>query len=253
MRTTKELTGYLSLIEQNLGINPTFIYNEGWMLRLVLQWFSVHKNIEHCLSIKEGRRWYSEAKLSSQFLATQRGDKQAESYTTADAVYGDIVIGNEGKTDVKLNDSCRQFVVVESKMSSSYSEGITNAPTYNQAARTVACMSKVIALSGQPVATIGDIAFYTLAPKSQIAKVKTFQEFTDVDHIRDTVQNRIADRADAASHQKWHDEYFEPLLSKIKIELISWEDVIDFITKQDSTSGSELSGFYTNCLRYNKV
>ena len=58
---------------------PTDLYNEGWMLRLVLDWFSQNPMIQHELRFCEGSDWYSEALLPSAFLARKRGDGLAES------------------------------------------------------------------------------------------------------------------------------------------------------------------------------
>jgi hypothetical protein len=58
---------------------PTLLYNEGWLLRLVLDWFSRHDVQGHPLSFGAGARWFSEALLPSAFLARHRGDRLAES------------------------------------------------------------------------------------------------------------------------------------------------------------------------------
>jgi hypothetical protein len=58
---------------------PTLLYNEGWLLRLVLDWFSRHDVQGHPLSFRAWARWFSEALLPSAFLARHRGDRLAES------------------------------------------------------------------------------------------------------------------------------------------------------------------------------
>jgi hypothetical protein len=290
MKETAELIEHLNSLFTNLQGNPTHIYNEGWMLRLVLNWFSApsRRDIAPPLSMRSDAKWYSEAKLSSQFLHPPL----AEGYTTSDAVYGDIAIGNKGKSDVTLINPWRQFVVVEAKMNSLYDTDVTNAKGYNQSARTVACMSKVIELSmpknyateGErptnmskllrsgicnsrpPELTIEDyirdkeIAFYTLLPRKQIADEPTFKEFTAKEHINKTVEERIAlykkeegYKQHYEIHQEWKKEVFVPLLEKIEIKLISWEDVIRFICRYDPRCGEPLDHFYYNCLRYNNL
>jgi hypothetical protein len=42
-------------------LSPTLLYNEGWLLRLVLDWFSRHDVEGHQLSFAAGARWFSEA------------------------------------------------------------------------------------------------------------------------------------------------------------------------------------------------
>ena len=42
--------------EEGSVMPPTELYNEGWLLRLLLDWFSRHPNTEHTLSVPtEGR------------------------------------------------------------------------------------------------------------------------------------------------------------------------------------------------------
>src|SRR2546425_6409929 len=67
---------------------PTTLYNEGWMLRLVLDWFDQNRGLGHELAFLPGARWYSEALLASRFLPERRGDNRAESFTHADGVIG---------------------------------------------------------------------------------------------------------------------------------------------------------------------
>ena len=35
---------------------PTELFNEGWMLRLVLDWFDRNRQVEHPLSFRSGAR-----------------------------------------------------------------------------------------------------------------------------------------------------------------------------------------------------
>ena len=233
----------------------TELYNEGWMLRLVLYWFHKTKYTfetdNYKISMKEGVHWFSEGRLESPFKKDKElGIKKNEGYTRADGIYGNIVLGGNGYSDIKLADNCKQFIVTEAKIFSEYSEGITKIKNYNQAARNIACMYKIVENSGQSYHKIEEIAFYTLLPKSQIEK-KTFKEYTKVEHIKKTIENRI--KPYNGKMKKWFDS-FSDFLNKIKIELISWEDIIDFIKNndQDQEYGKMLSVFYKNCLNYNK-
>ena len=91
-------------------IPPTELYNEGWLLRLVMEWFGTNKAFSHELAFYDDEaRWYSEALLPSQFLSRFRSDKLAESWTNADGVIGHFQIGNKGKGDIFLNDNARQL------------------------------------------------------------------------------------------------------------------------------------------------
>lgn len=59
----------------------TALFNEGWMLRLVLDWAAHHPSAVRELTFDEGSRWYSEALLTSRFRPRQRGDTAGEGFT----------------------------------------------------------------------------------------------------------------------------------------------------------------------------
>ena len=90
---------------------PSEVYNEGWMLRLILDWFSRQPPADHRLSFEKGARWYSEILLPSQFLPGFQADPLAESHTHADGVIGHFAIGRSGKGDIDLAADAKQFVV----------------------------------------------------------------------------------------------------------------------------------------------
>lgn len=46
---------------ENPNFPPTMIYNEGWMLRLVLEWFSKNLNVDFKINFHEDAKWFSEA------------------------------------------------------------------------------------------------------------------------------------------------------------------------------------------------
>ncbi len=50
-----------SIHTQSPKLPPTMLYNEGWLLRLVLHWFDKNRNNDYELSFLENATWYSEA------------------------------------------------------------------------------------------------------------------------------------------------------------------------------------------------
>jgi hypothetical protein len=60
---------------------PTIPYDEGWLLRLILDLFSTHKFQNHTLSFSESAGWFSEALIPSAFLPRSRQDPLGEAYT----------------------------------------------------------------------------------------------------------------------------------------------------------------------------
>ena len=110
---------------------PTELYNEGWMLRLILDWFSRQPSSDHVLSFEKGARWYSDLLLPSQFLPRYQRDPQAETYTQADGVIGHFSVNRSEKGDIYLDPDAKQFVVVEAKIFSKLSKGIKNFENYD--------------------------------------------------------------------------------------------------------------------------
>jgi len=115
---------------ENSVLPPTELFNEGWMLRLVLDWLDRNRGIVHPLSFAPEARWYSEALLPSLFLPQSRGDIKAESFTHADGVIGHFSIASGERGDVKLLPGVKQFVVIEAKLGSTLSAGTKNVRLY---------------------------------------------------------------------------------------------------------------------------
>ena len=231
------------------------------MLRLILQWFSKNRKPGYQISFDKDAHWFSEGRLATVFK-NGKGLKIGENYTVADGIYGNIAIGTQGAlhkeikargiSDVRLVKDCRQFVAVEAKMYSNFSKGITNAKKYNQVARYLACMSNVVCQSGVDINKIKDLSFYTFLPDSK--KNPTFCEYTRADHIKETVRKRMEDYDSQNSQSKtkeWFYNAFLPFMDKVKIKLITWEEILKHIEGVDNESYNMLSAFYLKCKRYN--
>jgi len=105
----------------------TILYNEGWMLRLILDCFSTLNIRHHQLTILKGCRWYSEALLPSAFLPQNRSDFLGESWTHADGVIGQFEIGKGAKANLILSPNASHFVVLEGKCLVNYHR-VSNMP-----------------------------------------------------------------------------------------------------------------------------
>ena len=121
-------------------IQPTALYNEGWLTTLFLS--AERRGIE-CLPFRfaEKAHWRRELSLKSPFASSHRGDPLGETQTNADALVGHFRIRAKTKRGIEVTGDASQFIVVEAKMNSQLSPGVRNCPTYNQAARTIACMA----------------------------------------------------------------------------------------------------------------
>ncbi|MCD4715587.1 MAG: hypothetical protein K8R45_02450 [Desulfobacterales bacterium] len=227
---------------------PTELYNEGWLLRLILQWFASNRIEKSPLYFMESAKWFSEALLPSSFLPRSRKDPLGESWTHADGVIGPFSIGNKGKGDLSLNRDARQFIVLEAKMYSKLSPGVTHASYYDQAARNVGCMAEALCRANRDPNKLFYLAFHVLAPKSQI-DMGVFEKNMTYDSIQSKVQRRVEEYG--GEKDSWYRDWFKPTLDKIHIACISWEKIIDDIDENDVTAGMEIKQFYQLCQHYN--
>lgn len=225
---------------------PTELYNEGWMLRLVLDWFDRNRGVTHELAFLPEARWYSEALLAPPFLPEVRGDKRAESFTHADGVVGHFSIRPGERAEATLLPNARQLLVIEAKLGSSLSAGVKNASNYDQAARNVACMANMLVTKQLSPKSLERLAFYVVAPRGQI-DAGVFGDLVTERSIRDKVAARVAQFGGA--RDRWFHEAFEPLLEAVDLGVLSWESIIDHVA--DTESQSTLREFYSLCLRFN--
>ena len=228
----------------------TVLYNEGWLLRLVLH--SAAAGID-CLPfrLEPKARWFSEALLYSAFLARRRGDELAESWTHADAVVGHFHFDGT-KAGVVLDSAAGQFIVCEAKIFSGLSKGTRRAVDYDQAARNVACMAWTLKMADRPITEYKSLGFYVFAPQQQIDQ-GVFGEHVTGASIRRKIANRIA-----AFEPEWRTTRLEPwqtkwvhaLLERIEMQVVAWETIVNRIQSVDASFGSEIASFYAKCLRY---
>ena len=216
------------------------LFNETWMLRLTLDYLSNIAVDGHPLGFSPRFNWFSEALLPSQFLPRKRGDNLSEGWTSADGVVGHFLNPNQTASgELRLCDYAKQFVVIESKMFSGLSSRVTNFAGYDQAARTVACMATVLSRGNICPKLIDQLAFYVIAPQSQI-DLGVF----GVRVTKESICERVTERTNAYGglHTCWYYEWFLPTLDHVNIRLLAWEDVLAQLT-------DELKMFYAMCLR----
>jgi hypothetical protein len=241
-----------SITAEGACIPGTLLYNEGWLLRLVL---AAGSKGADCLPFRfePTARWFSEALLYSAFLPRSRGDRLAESLTHADGVVGQFVFRAETKAGLGLEPGCSQFVVCEAKMFSGLSAGTKRAPVFDQAARNVGCMAETLRRAGQSMSLYKSLGFFVLAPESQI-KTGVFSGQMNKEGIRDRLRHRIQMYDGQPKHielQKWLEEWALPLVDRMELSCCSWESVIDRVSIAHPEYGASLGEFYQLCLKYN--
>jgi len=227
---------------------PTELYNEGWLLRLILQWFASNSIDGHPLAFEGSAKWFSEALIPTAFLPRTQKDPLGESWTHADGVIGHFKIGNHGKGDLSLHKDAKQFIVTEAKMFILLSPGVTHAKYFDQAARNVACIAETLKRANRHPNKLSHMAFHVLAPKSQI-DAGVFEKNMTYDSIHSKVQRRIKEYG--GEKDSWYDKWFKPTLKIIDIDCISWEKIIEDIEGNDITSGMQIKEFYKLCKHFN--
>jgi hypothetical protein len=227
---------------------PTEVFNEGWMLRLVLDWLDRNRGVSHPLAFSPTARWYSEALLPSRFLPQMRGDPRSESFTHADGIIGDFEIASGLRGDAKLAVPMNQFIVVEAKLGSALSAGTKNAVTYDQAARNVACIAHMLSIQNIAPESAGELAFYVVAPAAQI-QASVFGDLVTPESIEKKVRERVG--AYAGAHDEWLSQWFLPTLANIKLGLLSWEEVLAKLPVTSDTAN--IREFYVACLKWNPL
>lgn len=232
-------------------IPPTDLYNEGWMLRLALDWLGENRDIPHDLAFAAGSAWYSEALLPSAFLARYRGDKLAESWTHADGVIGHFSIGENGIGDLSVTEGVSQLLVTEAKMFSKLSSGVKNARYFDQAARNVACIAEVLGRANVDPLTVRSLGFFVVAPQSRIDE-SIFDRQMDLEGMREVVGRRVAEYGDDEK-QSWYENTFIPVIDAATIRCISWEEILNLVSQSDSQFAVELADFYSRCLEFNRA
>lgn len=230
---------------------PTILYNEGWMLRLVLDWFKNNPGVTHKLAIPADCNWYSEALLPSPFL---RGPKDknkrfAEGYTHADGVAGKFDIGILNKGELSLKPECDFLYITEAKMFSSLSAGTKNAGYYNQAARNIACIADLSVRANLVNCSFRKLAFYVLLPESH-SDMNNIKTIISKQHITATILRRINDFENYDNEHgsiSWLRTNTADFVSKkIETDVITWEEIVKFI------NDPSLEVFYNRCLNFNQ-
>jgi hypothetical protein len=233
---------------QPANFPPTLLYNEGWMLRVVLDWYSRHKITDHPLQFHPSATWFSEVLMPSPFRPRHRGDTRAEARTHADGIVGHFFVGGSAKADVKLLADATQLIVIEAKIYSPLSSGTQNAPGFDQAARNIACITELLKRADRPPSQMTSLAFFVLAPEAQI-KTGVFAQKLDKESIKAAVQTRA--EAFKSELGNWVVEWFYPTIEAIRIEALSWETLISQIESNDSVVFQSLQVFYERCLFHN--
>ncbi|MFV1949609.1 MAG: hypothetical protein ACC633_06720 [Anaerolineales bacterium] len=229
------------------NFRPTELYNESWLIKIVLHQASLIDDQDCLISFLPKSTWFSEGLLPTAFKERFRGDKLSESRTNADGVIGQIRIGQKAKADLELVEDASQFTVVEAKVGAPLSAGTSNAIYFDQDARNAACMAEVMARADIEPASLDRLAFVVLAPQYSIEKGTFVAEISPT-----SIQEKVKKRVDAYDGELdyWYVKYFEPTLNNIQIKSLSWESVLEWISVHQSDVTEQLRTYYDLCLQF---
>ncbi len=175
-------------------------------------------------------------------------DTLSEAWTHADGLIGQFKIGHKGKTDVMLFPTTTQIVILEAKLLSGLSYGVKNASSFNQAARSVACIAEMLHRANVDFSKIERLGFYVLAPEKQIER-GLFRNRVNWPSISEHVADRVISYG--GTKENWYRNWFKPMQQFIKIGVLSWEDILDKIAKSDKATAEDFKGFYEKALILN--
>ena len=160
------------------NINPTQIYNEGWMTRLLMKQSILEKTNLKEFDFGKFNNWTSEALISSPFLNAKECN---EGYTHADIAFGDCTVDYIKSGKLEIEKESKIFGIIEAKMKSGLSKGTKNHPNaYNQSSRTVTCISENTHNKQNC-----DIYFIVVAPRKKLMNIAhKFEKHFLIDQIK---------------------------------------------------------------------
>jgi hypothetical protein len=218
----------------------TLIFNEGWLLRLVLtEWLAGRGSSGFgFLPFPKGVTVYSEGQLYTPF----RGGTRPETNTHVDGIVGDFSI-NDTKSGIVLKSDFRYLAAFEAKLFSRISSGVKNAPDYDQVSRTAACLINSILLA-EPQASY--------SAHLVVVYAKDNRHINRAAYSRGHIEEKIAHRLEpftATEHRSDAIERFaegwECTLDRLQIHFLTWEEVLADI------GSHSVSRFYERCKEFN--
>jgi len=233
-----------SVESRNLNINPTEIYNEGWMTRLFVYYSIQEKLNVKSVDFSKISNWCSEAVISSPFQPRERGDKLGEGFTHADMTIGDFKVNFEKSGEIILSDNAKLFGIIEAKMGSNLSQGTKNAPSYNQASRNLACIAEKT-IDNNSCKTF----FGVVAPKVKIDFHKLEEQVN-----KELMLSQINARFEMYPPEFRQEKRMNEILKRAtesEVWCISYEEWLEYF--KDTEIINEILDFYEKAKKWNKI
>jgi hypothetical protein len=106
--------------------------------------------------------------------------------------------------------------VIEAKLNSKLSSGVKNAPGFDQAARSVACIAHILSVARVRPEHMSMLGFFVVAPAIQIEGRMFATELTK-ESIRAKVELRVGPYESKAQNA-WFSNWFLPVLDAIEVD-----------------------------------
>lgn len=215
------------------------VYNETWMLRLTLA--LIHdfdgefvglperekmalENIRRAVRVK----WVSEGGLEPAF--------EKEGTTWTDAILGNISLRGDSKRGIyaELKQEDAGVVIVEAKMGSELSSGVTNSANYDQAARNIACLSRLL-LKNPELVSNSCFCVFTPDVNGKVAAAEAF-----VRNAEATIRNETRRYREEISNVSRFSEIVKEIADRSTV--ISWDRIISSMGLCDGIE--ELKAYY---------
>ncbi len=238
----KAIHDIIASIKSKPRLNPTEIYNEGWITRLLVH-YSVQENLTiNGIDFGKLNNWTSEALISSPFVFAKT---HREGYTHADMSVGDFDVDYATRGEVVIRENAQFFGIIEAKMGSNLSQGTTTVPIgYNQASRNVAC------IASKTFTSSCEVFFAVVAPADVLVKHEITEQLKQ---IRTQIEARfhLYEDKDDTSGVLANREAILKKVDVCKVWSLSYEEWIAAFA--DNSIKQELTDFYTECRKWNRL
>ncbi len=216
-------------------INPTEIFNEGWMLRFLIQLSIIQEIKFEGVDFGSLKNWTSEGLIDSPFVEKAR---YKEGYTHADAALGDFDVKYTENGKIKVDPDADFFGIIEAKMGSNLSNGTKHFPKYNQATRNIVCIAH------NTIHSKCQSSFWVVAPKDAIKKKKcNIASSLELNNIKNEIVERFGE-------ESIDDQIYIDIINEMSVKAITYESWIEQLSGEEK---HEIGKFYEDCLIYNHI
>ncbi len=230
--------------------SETEIFNEGWLLRGVLNSLRDIKDNSSFdfLPFPVDSKLYSEGQLYTPFQKRYRSDKiSVETNTPIDGIVGHFEL-DDTKSGIKINENFQYLSIFEAKMYSKLYERSKYATDYSQVTRIASCMIyQILKIKEIENKNIFLIIIYP-EDNNNINPSRYTNQF-----IKNQITNRIDNYKKGFTTKEPQNNWREfelnwaNIIDLINIEFITWERILEEIKTNTS-----ICKFYELCKKFNK-